>query len=141
VPWLDDFVQLPAGYKTSRRDAFKFLSLAAALTSVGVGLVRAKVRKTSISNEICLFVNLVTLKEHGCQFRKFERVCVVWIYSSWTSIPEESIIPGVAQALQCSGRYPAWHHALRCAKLQVLAKGMTCSPRRAFLSCQGRNAP
>lgn len=41
--WLNEYVSLPAGYRTTRRDALKFVSLGAALTSGYVSLTRAKV--------------------------------------------------------------------------------------------------
>lgn len=42
--WLNEYVSLPAGYKTTRRDALKFASLGAAGVSLWVALTRAKVR-------------------------------------------------------------------------------------------------
>lgn len=43
--WLNEYVELPAGYKTSRRDVLKMGSLAAGLGSSWVALTRAKVRQ------------------------------------------------------------------------------------------------
>ena len=41
--WLNEMVSLPAGYRTTRRDALKFVSLGAAGASGWVALTRAKV--------------------------------------------------------------------------------------------------
>jgi hypothetical protein len=43
APWLDGVVDLPAGYKTTRRDILKLLPLAGMLASFRVVLTRAKV--------------------------------------------------------------------------------------------------
>ncbi|KAI7838239.1 hypothetical protein COHA_007984 [Chlorella ohadii] len=40
--WLDGWVDLPAGYRTTRRDALKFLSLGGAFGSLWVGITRAQ---------------------------------------------------------------------------------------------------
>lgn len=58
MPWLEQLVPLPAGYKTTRRDALKFVSLAAALSSVGVMITRAKVCSGAIGpalDSVCSF--------------------------------------------------------------------------------------
>ena len=41
--WLNEYISLPAGYRTTRRDALKFISLGGALGSGYVALSRAKV--------------------------------------------------------------------------------------------------
>ena len=42
--WLDQMVPLPGGYRTSRRDVLKVVSLGGALSSAGVLLTRSKAR-------------------------------------------------------------------------------------------------
>lgn len=64
MAWLDGLVDLPAGYKTTRRDVLKLLPLAGMLASFGVVLTRAKVSLSFLEHPT-----------HVCETDAFPIVC------------------------------------------------------------------
>lgn len=84
LPILDGYIDLPMGYKTTRRDGLKFLSLGLALSSLGVMLTHTQVSTFGIPlRTLLLAYHIPTLVQIGI---------ILYVFTAWGWLTKASTV-------------------------------------------------